>query len=248
MCTIANCERRFSVAIENVLSWFQHAAERDRVANSLTLVTGHVKSKSWGVAAIANSSRASSASLTFSFGGTMGTSLSVSHSWRGYSPWMYNTGPQTPSRNLNQCLFIRGFRIMKRGKLSPLRFVSEIKVRDLVDGRLTYPRVGRAGYSSIDQAASTVQESQVAGPSIIPISRSVGHGLAPDEAASSEHITVDSDDEFVVEELPEREDVSAYIVFVEYFELTKVCVDISSSGCDQSASVEPRRANSCRST
>jgi hypothetical protein len=219
-CTIANSERRFSASIDNVLSWFQHAVERDRITNSLMLVTGHVKSKSWGVAAIANSLGESSVSLNFSLGGTGGGSITAFHSWQGYSPWMCNTGPRNQSQKSNQCIFIRGFRIMKRARLSPLRLVSEIKVTDLTDGRSTYPKVGWAGGPSADQTSSPAQESQVIGSSIVTVARGVDHRLTLNEAESGGYATVDLNDELVVEELPEREEVSINVILVKNHELT----------------------------
>ena len=124
---MAKSAARFVRSIENIRSWFNHATARDRIFTSLTLVTGHIKTKSWGVAAISNESNMGSISLNFSLTGGEG-SISASHSWQGYSPWMCNSGPRPPSCRRNQCVFIMGYKITKWHRLTPLRILSEVKV------------------------------------------------------------------------------------------------------------------------
>ena len=163
--TVAKSTGNFLHSLENVRAWFQHAVERGRVCNSLTLVTGHIKCKSWGVAAISNTSKSESVSLNFSLAGAGDGSLSASHSWQGYSPWMCNSGPKVTSRKANQCVFISGFRITRQRRLSPLRLLSEVKVTDLREGISSYPRLGNAKYGSFgasqgDPSSATGWESQ----------------------------------------------------------------------------------------
>lgn len=158
-CTMSKSSARFIRSIGNVRAWFKHASERDRLTDTLTLVTGHVKCKSWGVAAISNASKSNSTSLKFSLGLAGEGSLSAAHSWQGYSPWMSNAGPRGPSRETNQCAFIIGYKITKQSRLSLRRLLSEVKVMDLKDGRSSYPKLSGSrpqiySNTSINQSTS----------------------------------------------------------------------------------------------
>lgn len=216
--TFAKSEARFLRSIENAHSWFEHAEERDRVERSLILVTGHVKSRSWGVAAIANTARAGSVSLNFSLSEAVGSSLSGSHSWQGYSPWMCNTGPRTPSRRSNQCVFLTGFKITRRHRLSPFRLLSEVRAITLKDGKTSYPRprqrsdnpdggtssVSKSHQTSNARSAPQARESSEAGSS--NDSQVQSNQDIPVDSVTDESAT-DMDSTFDVEDIAEKEEV-----------------------------------------
>ena len=107
-------EERFLRSIESVGSWFKYVAEeRHRRFNSLILVTGVIKCRSWSVAAISNSARADGGKVSLSLMPAANGTLAASHSWREYLPTMCHSGPKPASQTENQCVFIRGYRIMK---------------------------------------------------------------------------------------------------------------------------------------
>ena len=123
-------ESRFLRAIGSTKAWFKYASEeRERRFTSLILVTGVIKCKSWNVAAISNSSRSHSGKLSLSLVSTVTGSLSASHYWRNNPSNMCRSGPHTPSLNENQCVFIRGYRVMKQNP--GLRFLWMVKAADL---------------------------------------------------------------------------------------------------------------------
>jgi hypothetical protein len=87
-------------------------------SSSLTLVTGCVKSRSWGVAAVSNTSRQASVSLNFS-AAKVGGQFTGSYSWQSSSGGHYRAGPKPPSNINNQCVFVRGFKVSSRRRLMP---------------------------------------------------------------------------------------------------------------------------------
>jgi hypothetical protein len=211
-CTIAKSAARFVRSIENVRSWFNHAAARDRIFTSLTLITGHIKTNSWGVAAISNELNMGSISLNFSLTGGEG-SISASHSWQGYSPWMCNSGPRPPSCRRNQCVFIMGYKITKRHRLTPLRILSEVKVTDLKNGTSNYPKFGSGSPSGMKSVPSPEFQSSSATQHL------QGHSPSTSESSTQEQMTqFDStnassspDGPFFFEEIPGRDTVSIVI-------------------------------------
>jgi hypothetical protein len=221
--TAAKSTANFLHSIDNVRAWFKHAEGRGRVSKSLTLVTGHVKSKSWGVAAISNSSKSESVSLNFSLAEAAEGSLSASHSWQGYSPWMCNSGPKvtSPNRKVNQCVFITGMRVTRQHRLSPLRLLSEVKITDLKGGLSSYPRLGGTKYGG----SSGLQSS--AGRETQPSSTLASGGERFQQTSSTlsakgsdkeDVLDESADDEFVVEGLSDKQDVSKYITTTEHVE------------------------------
>jgi hypothetical protein len=135
-------EERFLRSIESVGRWFKYAAEeRHRRFKSLILVTGVIKCRSWSVAAISNTSRASSGKVAFSLMPAASGTLTASHSWRECIPTMCHSGPKPPSQTENQCVFVRGYRIMKQDPL--LRLTRKVKATDLQEGSTEYYRLGK---------------------------------------------------------------------------------------------------------
>jgi hypothetical protein len=83
-------------------------------SSSLILVTGCVKSRSWGVASVLNTSRQVFVSLNFSAAQVGGSYL-----WQSSSGGHHRDGPRPPSNTQNQCVFMRGFKISSRKNLIP---------------------------------------------------------------------------------------------------------------------------------
>ena len=103
---------KFRRAIEhNAAAWCEFVRNGGRTPESLYLVTGCVKTSSWGVASIFNQSSTREASLKF-IPASMGEgSGSLSYLWDTYSPLDTRRGPDPPSEAQNQCVFLRGFKI-----------------------------------------------------------------------------------------------------------------------------------------
>ena len=91
-----------------VLRWLNFAK-----TSSLSLVTGWIKSRSWGVAIVCNDE---SIPLTFSTVKT-GNGLSDLYRWEGGTPGHSRAGPLTPGDSENQCIFLRGFKMTSRRSL-----------------------------------------------------------------------------------------------------------------------------------
>jgi hypothetical protein len=92
-----------------VFQWLDFAK-----TSSLSLVTGWVKSRSWGVAIVCNDSE--STPLTFSAVNT-GKELSGLYRWEGGIPGYSRAGPSMASDSENQCVFLRGFKMTSRRSL-----------------------------------------------------------------------------------------------------------------------------------
>jgi hypothetical protein len=88
-----------------VLQWLDFTK-----TSSLSLVTGCVKTRSWGVAIVSTNE---STPLTFSAVKT-GNELSGLYRWEGGIPEHSRTGPSTPGDSENQCVFLRGFKMTSR--------------------------------------------------------------------------------------------------------------------------------------
>lgn len=108
------------------------------IPKGLILVTGVVKCNSWSIATILKSSRAHTGNVSLSLSPIASGSVSASpsHSWREYLHTMCHSGPEPPSENENQCLFIRGYRIMKQSIVP--RLVNRVKAIDLRGGKTGY--------------------------------------------------------------------------------------------------------------
>jgi hypothetical protein len=88
-----------------VLQWLDFTK-----TSSLSLVTGCVKTRSWGVAIVSTNE---STPLTFSAVKT-GNELSGLYRWEGGIPEHSRTGPSTPGDSENQCVFLRAFKMTSR--------------------------------------------------------------------------------------------------------------------------------------
>lgn len=87
-------------------------------SSSLLLVTGCVKSRSWGVAEVSNGSRDPPVSLTLN-------AVKADGQFTGAYIWQHNNderrrtqaGPSLPSDIENQCIFLRGYTLSARKNL-----------------------------------------------------------------------------------------------------------------------------------
>jgi hypothetical protein len=88
-----------------ILQWLNFAK-----TSSLSLVTGWVKARSWGVTIVSNDE---STPLTFSAVKT-GNELSGLYRWEDGIPGHSRAGPSMPGDSENQCVFLRGFKMTSR--------------------------------------------------------------------------------------------------------------------------------------
>jgi hypothetical protein len=110
---------------------------------SLLLVTGYAKSPSWGVAAVSNTSRQASVSLTFNALKVEGR-FTGSYSWTNTSDGHHRVGPKTPTGKSNQCVFLRGYRMSSRRSLM---FFKKFRGRitDVSGSKMHEPRGSKGG-------------------------------------------------------------------------------------------------------
>lgn len=125
-------------AMQHAVKWYQYVnGPRGREASngSLYLVTGCVKAKSWGIASFPDASNVNAGlSLKFSSGSSDDTS---NHRWHQSGAAVTKAGPALSEQlqvdghlAVNQCTFVRGFRIalgdgLWAGLMNPVK-VSEI--------------------------------------------------------------------------------------------------------------------------
>ena len=198
-------EQRFLRSIESIKGWFKYAAEeRHRRFTSLILVTGVIKCKSWSVAAISNSSRTNRGKVSLSLVPTRGT-LSASHSWREYRSNICNSGPEPPSENENQCVFIRGYRIMKQN--SALRLLHKIKATDLQQGNVEYYSLAKPTDTRPFASGSTPIPTQQ-----LPVGASTVSVRDADPDPSNnfyDGLAMDADENYLVDKLSETDQVGS---------------------------------------
>ncbi|KAF7982336.1 hypothetical protein HWV62_29046 [Athelia sp. TMB] len=119
--------------LKNAVSWYRFINEtlgRDALNGSVYVVTGCDKSKAWGIATTGESSSSQSLSLQFNakfIAASAGYECSWSSTGRSVqrvsrSPTDLAPGVKQPE---NQCLFIRGYKVMLREGLVVLRNRSE---------------------------------------------------------------------------------------------------------------------------
>ncbi|KAJ7592860.1 hypothetical protein C8J56DRAFT_483929 [Mycena floridula] len=124
---LRNKKSFYQIACQNAAAWYEYATEtRGRIISedSLYLVTGCDKCTSWCVAAFSHPSRTVSSSLKLkatSLGGIQGA---LTYEWDNTTSVAARSGPPELSPLLNQCVFLRGFKISFRR-----RQFSKVKTR-----------------------------------------------------------------------------------------------------------------------
>jgi len=183
-------EERFLRSIESVGNWFKYVAEeRNRRFKSLILVTGVIKCRSWSVAAISNSSRTQSGKVALSLMPSASGTLTASHSWREYIPAMCHSGPKPPSQTENQCVFVRGYRIMKQDPL--LRLRRRVRATNLQEGRTEYYKLGKTVSSGSGSASGLSQIIHSESPQQSPnATTSVRNNVTGSTVFENEHYLV----------------------------------------------------------
>lgn len=109
-------------AENNAMSWFAYAGARRRWATNsqfsktLYLVTCIVKTTAWNIATCSGQSNPGSLTLkaTVPFNST---NVTCAYQWQRDTTAFIREGPQTPSNQENQCVFVRGFKITLRSGL-----------------------------------------------------------------------------------------------------------------------------------
>ncbi|KAJ7592792.1 hypothetical protein C8J56DRAFT_482928 [Mycena floridula] len=105
------------------MAWLHYATEvRGRMIpdDSLYLVTGCDKTRSWGVAAFSDISRSGGVDLKLLAAGASGVGGSVAYSWHKPNSVAARSGPHSSDSGFsmsNQCVFLRGFRITGRRRI-----------------------------------------------------------------------------------------------------------------------------------
>jgi hypothetical protein len=198
-------EQLFLRAITNIDLWVKYAEDRNRSFGSLTLVTGVIKCNKWHIAAISNCSRAHGGNISLSLlSPSIGGTLSWSHSWNEHVPKMYHSGPEPPSETSNQCLFIRGFRIMKRSIVS--RFFGRVKATNLAENSPKYYKLGKPSNSEGFPASEASQSSP---PQQLHSEGPAGGGDSADVGSNDDSSirAIHSGDEYVLRKIPTLEEV-----------------------------------------
>ena len=114
-------------ALKNTVAWYEFVngtLGREAANGSLYLVTGCDKTTTWGVASVSCTSESSSFSLKFTAAQLVEGSAAYSYSWETRCPATVRTGPGPCDDSellQNQCLFLRGFRLMVNVRMAALR-------------------------------------------------------------------------------------------------------------------------------
>jgi hypothetical protein len=114
-------------------------------SQSVLLVTGCIKSCSWGVAAVSNKSKDHSLSLSFSAIKIQGA-LTGSYAWQSTSAGHHRDGPDPPSTVKNQCVFIMGYHVSMRKKHKFAK--QKRKLVNAIDDSAPIPKARRSGVTS----------------------------------------------------------------------------------------------------
>jgi len=183
-------------ALRHAKSWYEfvNGTRGMEVANgSLYLVTGCDKASSWGVASFSNKSREGQVSLKFTAVQAAGVSVSWDWQCEEFGSVSIRSGPKRINddspRPQNQCVFIRGFRVMIReGPFAAL------------GGAVKVEHVG--GNTSHRSPFSSQSFSFVRGQRSPPLGgQSQGQQSPQDSPEPS--ICVDDSDEAVADSMPE---------------------------------------------
>ncbi|KIM79348.1 hypothetical protein PILCRDRAFT_565044 [Piloderma croceum F 1598] len=135
-------------------------------SSSLILVTGCVKSRSWGVASVSNTSRQVFVSLNFS-AAQVGGRFTGSYSWQSSNGGHHRDGPHPPSNTQNQCVFMRGFKMSSRKSLIPggkrvaITDVNGSKIHDLKRSKRRRNRLSGSSHSSTSGTSQGSHDSCV---------------------------------------------------------------------------------------
>jgi hypothetical protein len=126
-------------AIRNAEAWYKFVngtLGREAANGSLYLVTGCDKSTTWAAASVSQISETNSFSLQFTALFTE-ASAAYTYSWETCCPATVRTGPEVcESLELpqNQCLFLRGFKMMLRGPVAS-QLKGPSKVASITDSK-----------------------------------------------------------------------------------------------------------------
>ena len=129
-------------AMKNAIAWYQFvniALGREASNGSLYLVSGCDKSTTWGVASISCASGTDALSLKFAAVQLVEASATREYSWETYCPATVRVGPKVygdVEHPHNQCVFLRGFKIMVQEGLTA-RIQGTVKVTSMLDAKIS---------------------------------------------------------------------------------------------------------------
>jgi hypothetical protein len=124
---------------ENCAKWFAHACERRRTLDhgSLYFVTGHHKANTYGLATVPDTSN----SRSLKFGAitpVVQGGASFGYAWVQCGTAIPRAGPEQPSDNKNQCVFVSGFTITKK-KVFGTKLLKKVKITDIAGAKMQDP-------------------------------------------------------------------------------------------------------------
>lgn len=153
--TRMRAEDEFIRSVRDIRAWIARVEEVYPGDQPFTVVTGHVKAKSWGIAAILPTTSHRKPCFNFLVAPPSSSSSSdASYWWQNYDSGSCHSG-SVPSPALdNQCLFVRGFRIAKRKAFFLRRTVTE---RSSPTDRVSSATM--LGRSSISHSTSSERQS-----------------------------------------------------------------------------------------
>lgn len=131
-------------AKQNAAHWFAYASARrgwdpkNEFSKTLYLVTCCVKTSAWDIATCSHQSGAGSLKLTATVPVVNANSdVSCAHQWQRDTTAFVREGPELPSNQENQCVFVRGFKITLRSgvDISKLSLTTVVGIEDMAGAK-----------------------------------------------------------------------------------------------------------------
>jgi hypothetical protein len=208
--------------MENAILWYQFVnvtLGREASNGSLYLVTGCDKSMTWGVASISCASGTDTLSLKFTAAEVAEASTTRGYTWETYCPATVRIGPNPdPERLQNQCVFLRGFKVMlQEGLMAKVR--GTVKVTSVLDAKADgiIPAWGKGGtvpFSAHKKGAGLPKTFD---------------NLGSKGSQQQAHTHVE---DVILEDIPGATGVNYFNTLICFFS-DLYLLDVSSIGCDQ---------------
>jgi hypothetical protein len=203
-------------AINNAISWYQFVnvvLGREASNGSLYLVTGCDKSTTWGIASISCASGTGALSLKFTAAQLLNAGAMREYSWETYCPATVRIGPNLCGDNerpRNQCVFLRGFKIMlQAGLMAKIR--GTVKVTSVLDAE------GDRIISAHEKGRSIPFSGHREGVTLPPGSTGYGRGQQQSHAHDEYIVESGSDEDVVLEDFPAVAEVHLPCISSDFF-------------------------------
>jgi hypothetical protein len=137
--TLRNSDFAYHYVAKNCAKWFSYACERRRTQDpgSLYFVTGHHKTNAYGLATVSDTSNSGSLKFCATAPVVQG-SASIGYTWVRCGAAIPRAGPEQPSDNKNQCVFVSGFTITKK-KVFGTKLLKKVKITDIAGAKMQDP-------------------------------------------------------------------------------------------------------------